>query len=947
MANIRKTFNFRNGVQVDDDNLIVNPNGLVGIGTSVPTEILDVRGTAKVVGLVTATEVFAENIRASGVSTFSGGIRAGIVSISQSGIVTATSGVVTYYGDGGRLLNLPTSQWLDVDIGLGFTSIYAQGFVGVGTTSPIYPFQVGGTDATRIFDGSTVFGVGIDTTGNIFSTGIVTARSYNGIGIGLTELNATNVTVGTLDNARLPSNINISGILTVPILRSNNLVVTGVTTSSGGFVGNVTGNVSGNIIGDVTGTASTALSLSGTPNIVVDIVTASQVLSNISSTGISTVTDRLFVQNSIGINTVSPTAEFHIIKNGVGGVHVTSTQESYVGVARTLTRGQQGGEIRFGNLADSFSGQTSLDLVNYDIGNVNQYIHLGVAGLGTGNFNWIYGQDQSAKMTLTYGGRLGIAKTNPDHELHVVGTSTITEDLYVGDDLFVHGDSNFVGDLTIGGNFTTPSLTVTGGINANLNNTSGVSTFYDIDVTNTAKITRIAISTDSTDYPLQIGNAQDSNVLVLSSANFIGIGTTVPLPQIQIYAYDAATLVRSVGIGTTLPRSAADFSLAGTGWDFDSKRFLLPPQVTTPQRNLLNTTDASTAGALVYNQTTSSLETWSGTNWISVGNTTISPKADYATVAGLATVAQILYAFPNGINASGAGPRNFAQIHDAEFYKDQVGNSVGIVTAYGTKFFLGSSAGIGTTDSGTPNQLLQITGGAYISGNAGIGTTNPGVKLDVIGDARITGVITATKFVGDGSGLTGIIGSGSGIVVRDSGVTVGVAGTIDFGSNLTVSALSAGIVTVTASGGGGGSGESYWAQSSAGIHTLSNVGVGTTNPQSALQVERYGVSTGFGTFSASAGITTDIDSFNITVTNFKTLEYTLHFENNNNIQSQKVLVMQNGSTAYSQEYAIMYQPSSIVSVGATITGTTCKLQVTPEIGISGLTTYRLVRQSMI
>ena len=33
--NIRKQFNFRNGVQVDDDNLIVSLDfGLVGIGTS-------------------------------------------------------------------------------------------------------------------------------------------------------------------------------------------------------------------------------------------------------------------------------------------------------------------------------------------------------------------------------------------------------------------------------------------------------------------------------------------------------------------------------------------------------------------------------------------------------------------------------------------------------------------------------------------------------------------------------------------------------------------------------------------------------------------------------------------------------------------------------------------------------------------------------------------------
>ena len=62
MASIRKSFSFRNGVQVDEDNFIVNANGLVGIGTSVPSEFLDVRGTAKVVGLVTANDVFVSGV---------------------------------------------------------------------------------------------------------------------------------------------------------------------------------------------------------------------------------------------------------------------------------------------------------------------------------------------------------------------------------------------------------------------------------------------------------------------------------------------------------------------------------------------------------------------------------------------------------------------------------------------------------------------------------------------------------------------------------------------------------------------------------------------------------------------------------------------------------------------------------------------------------------------
>ena len=64
-------------------------------------------------------------------------------------------------------------------------------------------------------------------------------------------------------------------------------------------------------------------------------------------------------------------------------------------------------------------------------------------------------------------------------------------------------------------------------------------------------------------------------------------------------------------------------------------------------------------------------------------------------------------------------------------------------------------------------------------------------------NTTVTGVVTASGFVGDGSGLTGVTGSGSGIIVKDGGSTVGTAGTVDFGTNLSVSPASAGIVTVT------------------------------------------------------------------------------------------------------------------------------------------------------
>ena len=106
---------------------------------------------------------------------------------------------------------------------------------------------------------------------------------------------------------------------------------------------------------------------------------------------------------------------------------------------------------------------------------------------------------------------------------------------------------------------------------------------------------------------------------------------------------------------------------------------------------------------------------------------------------------------------------------------------------------------VGTGLTITTTGILSTTGGG--GSIAGINTTGTSYFNQVVS----SGVVTATNFVGDGSGLTGITGSGSGVVVKHDGSTVGTAGTINFSTNLDVSAISAGIVTVTASGGGGGS----------------------------------------------------------------------------------------------------------------------------------------------
>ena len=100
------------------------------------------------------------------------------------------------------------------------------------------------------------------------------------------------------------------------------------------------------------------------------------------------------------------------------------------------------------------------------------------------------------------------------------------------------------------------------------------------------------------------------------------------------------------------------------------------------------------------------------------------------------------------------------------------------------------------------NNTVSAGGGASGIGNVVEDTTPQlGGNLDLFsktingtGGISITGVVTATTFIGDGSGLTGIVASGSGVVVKNSGSTVGTAGTINFGDNLSVSPISAGIL---------------------------------------------------------------------------------------------------------------------------------------------------------
>ena len=106
-----------------------------------------------------------------------------------------------------------------------------------------------------------------------------------------------------------------------------------------------------------------------------------------------------------------------------------------------------------------------------------------------------------------------------------------------------------------------------------------------------------------------------------------------------------------------------------------------------------------------------------------------------------------------------------------------------------------------------------------------------------------------------------------------------------------------------------------------------------------------GGTTTTGSFTAIAGVAYTANTY--TSSDFVTSEYTLFFEHTSGIQSQKVLVMDDETTAYSQEYAIMSSSDLLVSVGATIKSGNVELWFTPESGVSGIVTYKFTRETII
>jgi hypothetical protein len=852
-----------------------------------------------VTGVTTVQDLFAQNIEVLGVTT--------------TNTINATTGIITNLTtDVGIITNL-------VSVAATITNLTAEIITGIGSaTLPTASIDnLVGTAATITTLNS--------TTGIITELTSVEVRSENLIVTGITTLgNSSSGFVTVVGDLYVGDKLFTTGLQEFESIQSGNLNVTGIATINDAFVTDlesVTADFTSltsinNDLTYITGIAATITNFEAGRIVAEDISTDNLFVSGISTfnsitvvnevtTGILTVA-QLVVEDEFDV--FADTSVFHnnlIIQGNLtvnGTETIINTEEKYIKdkqivLGYSTTNGSDETTANGGGIAIASTIGTPLVSL-YAVGvntipdSYKQFLwtKAGTYGVGTTDAflsNYAIGIGSTLVPTgvrLAVGGvqltdngifvpnivSSGIATFNQIETDVLVGLAISSNSLIVSGitTLGAPGAAGFVtalGDLYVDGNLYTKGIQFFDSVGANLLSVSGIGTINEIDVNN-----------GTFDYLVGVAATiptLNSTNLVSAAASFI----TLSVAGLSTFS-DGPVLV---GSGTST--GTLDQTLQVTGGFYASGNTGIG--TTNPTSKLDVVGDGRFSGIVTAAAFIGSLS----------GNAATADYADYAEFAGISTsviggIGSVTSIIVSGISTFSSGP-----------------------------IFIGSGS-----STGTINQPLQVTGGAYYSGNVGFGTTNPTQKVDVRGGIRIDGQIFDRFNNGGDQGavLTSDPLNGSWYWAVPPPILVGILSVND-------DVVYYPTLRTTGLGAGNGIGSASYLQidNSDGFSYKINparLGIGTTNPSTKIQVSDV-----FGLEITNTGITTtlatSIDSLSATA--YRSARFQVQITQGSSYQVSDVLVIHDGTTASLVEYASIATGDYLGEFSAVVSGGSLILRV--------------------
>ena len=740
----------------------------------------------------------------SGISTI------GTLQVS-SGIVTATSGVVTYYGDGSKLSGVTAAASITITQD---TTNKGQFILFSPTTGTVAQFNA--STSSLVFNPSTNR-LGIGTTNPLQKLHVVDSilvtNSEGALSNAIqSKAYANQYSIEDVDGYGTRQYISIDKSDTSLFRVNDDSFNTKVIVSAGGSVG--IGSTSPRFALDVNGSTN----ISG--NLTVNNV-------NIAG-GLTWQTvgagNTIYTLGRVGIGTTVPLQALHV----VDAIVVSSA-------STTLNNAIQ---------SKAYANQYSIEDV--DGYGTRQYISIDKSDTSLFRVN---DDSFNTKVIVSAGGSVGIGSTSPRFALDVVGSSNISGSLFVnnvniaGGLTWQTGIGNSIytlGRVGIGTTIPLQSLHVVDAIvvssaSTSLNNAIQEKVYanqYSIeDVDGYGNRQYISIAKSDTDL-FKVNDDSFNSRLLINSSGFVGLGTTNPKGQLQVSSGPVIVgsitstgtasqnlqvtgggyISGSVGIGTAIPIGKFQVSVGST---------------TTPA---IVVTDSGNVGL----GTTNPLQRLHVVDAIVVSSasTTLSNAIQSKAYANQYSIEDV----------DGYGTRQYISIDKSDTSLFRVNDD-----SFNTKVIVsaGGSVGIGST---SPRYTLDVQGDINFSGtfyqggqqfvsskwttgagttiyresSVGIGTTSPLQKLHVLGNLLVSAGSATTQHI---TQKAYELNNGTLSWEGTAGQLFSITNNLTSGSIFSVNDVS-GIPSIDVDANGTVSMVSYGG----------SVGIGTTNPTSKLQV---------------------------------------------------------------------------------------------------------------